>query len=163
MAEEIRHYRYRISRDIYKSLDLTPDSAEAAAIVQGNRKLLSGAVLTVNWTTGGHTWQFAKRVPPEVRKTPAACQQRIRSTCPALPAYPAYPSRNTAASFPGNGCRATNRNAHPNNGKGTDAVSVQVCVSTSPHRCRDELLWRCEGNSRRNPRNGPSDTAAESP
>ena len=101
MAEEIRHYRYRISRDIYKSLDLTPDSAEAAAIVQGNRKLLSGAVLTVNWTTGGHTWQFAKRVPPEVRKNARCLSATDPEHLPGSTGISGLPLAEYRSKFPG--------------------------------------------------------------
>ena len=64
----VMYYRYRTSRDMFKLPTLTPDSAEAEAIFAGQAKLLSCAVLRVDWATGTHTWRFAKRVPAEIRQ-----------------------------------------------------------------------------------------------
>ena len=64
----VRYYRYRTSRDIYKAPTLTPDSNDAEAVFAGDAKLLSGAALRVDWRTGEHTWRFAKRVDPEIRR-----------------------------------------------------------------------------------------------
>ena len=64
----VMYYRYRISRDIYRVPTLTTDSAEAEAIFARECKLLGGAALCIDWETGEHTWMFAARVPPEIRR-----------------------------------------------------------------------------------------------
>ena len=68
----VKYYRYKRRRDAYLVLDPNPHPTPEG-IAAGKAKLLSGAILIINWTTGMGEWRFANRVPEELRHSCRLC------------------------------------------------------------------------------------------
>ena len=78
----VKYYRYkRRHRDAYLVQDPNPNPTPED-IVAGKAKLLSGAVLIINWTTGIGEWRFASRVPDELRRS---CRLYVRLDSDQIP------------------------------------------------------------------------------